>query len=43
MFCNEQESLSLYEQIKMELQDFMDKEITEEDELAFYQYFSEKC
>lgn len=41
-FCNEKESSALYEQIKMELQTFMDKETTEEEEIAFYQYFSEK-
>ena len=42
VFCDEKKSLVLYEQIKDELQAFMDKETTEEEEIAFYQYFSEK-
>ena len=42
VFCNEKEGLAIYEQIKMELQSFMDKKTTEEEEIAFYQYFSEK-
>lgn len=42
VFCNEKESSVLYEQIKAELQTFMDKETTEEEEIAFYKYFSEK-
>ena len=41
-FCGEKESLILYKQIKMELQAFMDKETLEEEEIAFYRYFSEK-
>ena len=41
-FCEEKESLILYKQIKMELQAFMDKETLEEEEIAFYRYFSEK-
>ena len=41
-FCNEKESSALYEQIKMELQAFMDKETTEEEEIEFYEQFCEK-
>ena len=41
-FCNEKENLDLYEQIKMEMQAFMDKETTVEEEIAFYEAFSKK-
>ena len=41
-FCSEQENLALYEQIKDELQAFMDKETTMGAEIAFYKMFSEK-
>ncbi len=41
-FCNEKESGALYKQIKNELQAFMDKETTEEEEIEFYKQFCEK-
>lgn len=41
-FCSEHQSLTLYKQIKNELQAFMDKETTMEEEIAFYKMFSKK-
>lgn len=41
-FCDEKESEVMYEAMKMELQDFIDRDTTEEEELSFYEEFTSK-
>ena len=41
-FCDEEGSKAKYEAMKQELQDFMDKNTTEDEEEEFYSYFIDR-
>ena len=41
-FCDEEDFADKYEAMKKELQEFIDKETTKEEELAFYEEFTSK-
>jgi hypothetical protein len=41
-YVSEKDAYALYEVMKSELQVFMDKETTEEEEIEFYEQFCEK-
>ena len=41
-FCAAENANKVYDQMKSELQEFIDKETTDEEETAFYKYFTRK-
>ena len=41
-FCDEEESIAKFEEMKKELAEFIDKETTEDEECDFYEYFTTK-
>lgn len=42
VFCNESDYEVTYDAMKMELADFIDREVTEEEASDFYAYFTDK-
>lgn len=41
-FCDETSSLCIYEKMKADLKSFIDSDLSEEDELFFYEHFTSK-